>query len=136
MDDQPGLSDQYRRSSPWPVFVAFGLAAAEVGIVMATYPVAVGGLLLFVGSVAGILTEAGYVDTPWPLLAGLSAVLVVLGAVLFQIGGGTVSMVGGFDVGTDGRTAVRGVAVVVAGVLAFGGAAVGYSTADRNVDPT
>lgn len=79
MDEQPGLSDQYSRASPWPVFVALGLALSEVGIVMALFPLAVGGLLLFAGSVTGILQESGYVESPWPLLSGFGVILLALG---------------------------------------------------------
>ncbi|WP_338728175.1 cox cluster protein [Haladaptatus sp. DJG-WS-42] len=79
MDEQPGLSDQYSRASPWPVFVALGLALSEVGIVMALFPLAVGGLLLFAGSVTGILQESDYVQSPWPLLSGFGVLLLVLG---------------------------------------------------------
>lgn len=79
MDEQPGLSDQYSRASPWPVFVALGLAISEVGIVMALFPLAVGGLLLFAGSVTGILQESNYVESPWPLLVGFGIALIVLG---------------------------------------------------------
>ena len=52
------------KASPWPLFVALGLAVGEVGVFMGLYPVAVGGLLLFVGSVAGIVQEAGYSERP------------------------------------------------------------------------
>ena len=61
-----------RKASAWPVFVAVGLAVAEIGVFLdGLYPLAVAGLLLFVGSVAGIVSEAGYVDRPWRLLGGL-----------------------------------------------------------------
>ena len=86
-----GATGPARKASPWPVFVAVGLAVSEIGVFLdGLYPLAVAGLLLFVGSVAGIVAEAGYVDRPWPLLAGLSVVLVVLGAALFQFGGAIV----------------------------------------------
>ncbi|MFT4923770.1 MAG: hypothetical protein ACI8XM_003001 [Haloarculaceae archaeon] len=74
---QPGLSDQYRKASPWPLFVALGFVISEVGIILGFFPVAVGGLLLFGGTVAGILTEAGYITRPgW----SLGVFGVVLGA--------------------------------------------------------
>lgn len=82
MDDQPGLSDQYRTSSPWPIIVVLGFVFSELGLLFNVFPVAVGGLLLFVGSVAGILLESGYAKRPWNVLLGLGAVLVVLGGVL------------------------------------------------------
>ena len=64
MDEQPGLSEQYRRASPWPLFIALGLPIAEIGVLFGLVPLAVGGLLLFVGSVAGIVQESGYVERP------------------------------------------------------------------------
>lgn len=67
------------KASPWPLFVALGLAVGEVGVFMGLYPVAVAGSLLFVGSVAGILTEAGYTETPWRVVGGLGVALVALG---------------------------------------------------------
>jgi hypothetical protein len=82
MEENPGLSNQYRMASPWPVFVALGVVVAELGLVFGAFPVAVGGLLLFGGSVAGILAEAGYVATPWRSLAVLGVLLGVAGAAL------------------------------------------------------
>lgn len=56
-------------SSPWPVFVALGVASAEVGVLFGIVPVAVGGVLLFGGACAGIAREAGLAEGPWrPLL--------------------------------------------------------------------
>lgn len=80
MDEDPGLSDQYRLSSPWPVFVAIGLTISEIGILFNVFPLAVGGLMLLGGSVAGIAAESGYAKTPWRAL-GVCAVL------LFGLGG-------------------------------------------------
>lgn len=82
MDEQPGLSDQYRRSSPWPLIVVLGLVFSELGLFFNVFAVAVGGLLLFVGSIAGIVLESGYAERPWNLIAGLGVVLVILGVVL------------------------------------------------------
>lgn len=87
MHEEPGLSDQYRRASPWPLFVALGLALSEIGVFIGVFPVAVFGLLLFGGSIAGILTESGYTRRPWPVLIGLGAILAVAGVlvVLWQV---------------------------------------------------
>lgn len=82
MNEQSGLSDQYRRASPWPLFVALGLALSEVGVFVGVFPVAVFGLLLFGGSVAGILTESGYTERPWSALVALGAILAVAGVVM------------------------------------------------------
>jgi hypothetical protein len=103
MDEQPGVSDEYRKTSPWPVFVAFGLAIFEVGIVWPLFPVAVGGLLLFVGSVVGILTESGYVADPWKALIAASVGCLAVG--------GTVALA------TGGSVRLRGLAVLVGGVV-------------------
>lgn len=103
MDEQPGLSDEYRKASPWPVFVAFGLAIFEVGIVMALFPVAVGGLLLFVGSVVGILRESGYIADPWKGL--------VVASVVCLAAGGAIALT------TTADIRLRGLAVLVGGFL-------------------
>jgi hypothetical protein len=80
VDVEPGLSDQYRMASPWPLFVALGVPIAEIGILFDLLPVAVGGLLLFGGSAAGLATEAGYARTPWRGLVGAAIPLAGLGA--------------------------------------------------------
>lgn len=107
------------KSSPWPVFVAIGLAISEVGVVLALLPLAVGGLLLFAGSVAGILAESGHVDSPWPLLAGLGVVLFVLGTGVYLYSGAPVSVAVVIETLEVGQTvAYRGVSIVTAGLLA------------------
>jgi hypothetical protein len=108
MDENPGLSDQYRTSSPWPVFVAFGLVISEIGVLFGVFPVAVGGILLFCGSVAGMVHEAGYASTPWRGLAALAVLFLVLGGALAT---------------TDFAT--RGYAVVAAAVILLVGSVVG-----------
>jgi len=82
MEEQPGLSDQYRTASPWPVFVALGLALSEIGVFIGLFPVAVFGLILFGGSIAGILTESGYVTRPWPTLLAVGGILAALATLL------------------------------------------------------
>src|SRR6056297_745503 len=88
MTDEPGLSDQYRMASPWPLFVALGITLSEVGIIIGIFAVAVGGLLLLAGSVAGILKESGYVERLWGSLLAFGVVLVAAGGALVasQIG--------------------------------------------------
>lgn len=116
MEEQPGLSDQYRKASPWPLFIAVGLAIAEVGVFLDVVAFAVGGLLLFVGSTAGILNEAGYLSTPWPFVGGLGMLLAVIGIaimILYPGDGGVI------DVG------LRAVAIAIAGVLCMGGSILG-----------
>jgi len=79
MTEQVEAPDGYRRASPWPAFVALGFALSELGIFVGLYPVAVGGLLLLGGSVAGILRESAYAADLWRPLAGLGGAFVVLG---------------------------------------------------------
>jgi F0F1-type ATP synthase assembly protein I len=118
MDDQPGLSDQYRMSSPWPLIVVLGLVFSELGLFFNVFAVAVGGLLLFVGSIVGIVLESGYAEQPWNLLAGLGIVLVILGVVV------TVTQLDGFSVGAlvtivsqPSGIVARGVELLIAGVI-------------------
>ncbi|KZN24224.1 hypothetical protein A4G99_07255 [Haladaptatus sp. R4] len=112
MDEQPGLSDQYRKSSPWPLFVAFGLAMFEAGIVMANilFPVAVGGMLIFVGSIVGILRESEYINNPWKGLIAASGVSLVVGGAIWLTTGGSIQL--------------RGTAILIGGaILLLGGVA-------------
>lgn len=111
MDDAQALSDQYRMASPWPLFVALGIPIAELGILFDIFALAVGGLLLFSGSVAGMTREAGYADTPW-------GPLVVLGFVLLAVGGAFIL--------TDLNLQTRGTAIVVSGGLLLFGSVVGF----------
>ncbi|MFC6732280.1 MULTISPECIES: cox cluster protein [unclassified Haladaptatus] len=123
MDEQAGLSDQYSRASPWPVFVALGLAISEVGIVMALFPLAVGGLLLFAGSVTGILQESDHIETPWPLLSGIGVFLLVVGAglVLSQTAGLSLDAVVAALEAMNGLV-FRGLSILLSGaILAIGG---------------
>jgi len=115
MAEEPGLSDQYPTASPWPVFVALGLALSEIGVFVGLFPVAVFGLILFGGSIAGILTESGYVERPWPTLLGVGAVLIVVAAAftVWQVPAADIAL---SNVGT-GPLLTRLVAVAVAGVV-------------------
>jgi len=121
MEEQPGLSDQYRTASPWPVFVALGLALSEIGVFIGLFPVAVFGLILFGGSIAGILTESGYVQRPWPTLVGVGVVLALLAAGLAVAYAPTAELAPS-NIG-DGPVFTRLVAVAVAAVVmvAMGG---------------
>ncbi|MFB6123731.1 MAG: cox cluster protein [Haloferacaceae archaeon] len=107
MNEQPGLSDQYRMASPWPLFVALGIPVAELGVLFDVFPVAVAGLLLFCGSVAGLLRESEYVSSPW-LSMGAFAVLLVGIGVAFAF--------------TDIDLVTRGYAIITAGVVLAVGA--------------
>lgn len=124
MDDQPGLSDQYRMSSPWPIFVALGLVLSEIGVLFGIIPLSVGGLLLFAGSIAGILTESGYVTRLWRMLSGLGAALIVVGGLLIGtqlFGPGNnellAVLMSGFGEQPNGIV-IRGISIIVGGVIA------------------
>jgi hypothetical protein len=126
--DADGGVSTPKKMSPWPLFVAIGLAVAEVGIVMeGLYPVAVAGLLLFVGSVAGVVHEAGYVDRPWKLLGALGALLMFAGvAVLYsQVGVDLLSALA-----SDSVVVVRGYAILGAGIVAVVGGLAGRFVVD------
>jgi|AntDeeMetageno50_2_1112565.scaffolds.fasta_scaffold04144_2 hypothetical protein len=119
MDDQPGISDQYRMSSPWPLIVVLGFVCSELGLLFNVFPVAVGGLLLLVASVAGILQESGYAERPWNLLVGLGLALVALGGILAftQLDTLSVDALATTLLEPSGIVA-RGAALAVAGVVA------------------
>jgi hypothetical protein len=119
MDDQPGLSDQYRMSSPWPLIVVLGLVFSELGLLFNVFPVAVGGLLLFVGAIAGIVLESDYAERPWNLLAGLGVALCVLGALLTvtQLDSITLDAIVAI-VGQPNGIVARGVELLIAGIVA------------------
>jgi len=79
------MADEYDKTSPWPIVVVLGLVCSEIGLLFGVYPVAVAGLVMFVGSVSGIVHEAGYVLSPWRLLVGLGGALAVLGLVIVSL---------------------------------------------------
>ncbi|AQL41740.1 hypothetical protein BV210_02960 [Halorientalis sp. IM1011] len=137
MEEEPGLSDQYRKASPWPMFVALGFVLSEVGIIVGIFAIAVGGLLLFGGSVAGILKESEYVDTLWGSLLAFGGVLAVIGVGLvgWRVGvdpGVLVDVI--VAPGDYGQLVPRALAVAVAGLilLAAGGT---VQALERNVEP-
>jgi hypothetical protein len=113
MDETPGLSEQYRKASPWPLFIALGVPISEIGLVFDVLPIAVGGLLLFCGCLAGMLQEAGYIDTPWRALG-------VMALLLFGFGGAILSVNPQVNVDMTMRAyaVLASGAVLVAGVIA------------------
>jgi hypothetical protein len=127
MTEEPGLSDQYRKTSPWPVLIALGLPLSEIGVILGLYPVAVGGLLLLLGSIAGMLRETEYVQSPWPAFGGMSAVLVVVGIGVFVYVGGSVALGGSGSLVEGGSLALRGLSIATAGVIGILGAVIGRS---------
>ena len=123
MDENPGLSEEYRMASPWPLFVALGLPIAEVGILFGLVPLAVGGLVLFCGAIAGILREAEYAASGWRALAALSVVIAGGGLALLYADGAT-----------ESDLVVRAYSMVGAGVLMFVGG-VGGELFARDAEP-
>jgi len=85
MEETPGLSEQYRKASPWPLFIALGVPISEIGLVFNVFPVAVGGLLLFCGCIAGMLQESGYIDVPWTALGVMALILFAFGAAVLYL---------------------------------------------------
>jgi hypothetical protein len=84
MAEQPGLSDQYARASPWPIPVVMGIVISEIGILFeGLLPVAVGGLVLLAGSIVGILRESGFAASLWRPTVAIGAVFAALGGALF-----------------------------------------------------
>lgn len=113
-DEGVDVAGPERRASPWPLLVAAGLAVSEVGVLFGVPAVAVAGLVVFVGSVAGVLAEAGYAASPWRPAAVLGGVLLAAGAALLVAAGGVT---------------VRGASVATAGAVALAAAAGGRALA-------
>jgi len=133
MEEQPGLSDEYRTASPWPLFVALGFALSEVGVFLGVFPVAVGGIVLLGASVAGILAESGYADRPWRVLAGLGVAFGVIGVavVATQVAPGSVAV--GDVVSEPNGVVGRGLAIVVAGVMLVAAGGAGQIAGTRGI---
>jgi len=133
MEEQPGLSEQYRTASPWPLLVALGFTLSEVGVFLNVFPVAVSGVLLLGGSVAGILGESGYTDRPWRTLAYLGVGFAVLGLALIasQVPPSDLAVL---ETVTDPNGAAgRGLAGVVAGLTLVGAGVAGGTAGTRGV---
>ncbi|WP_323676706.1 hypothetical protein [Halorubellus sp. PRR65] len=117
------VTDHKPSASLWPMFVAFGLAIAEVGVVVGVFVFTVVGFLMFTGAVAGILTESGYVERPWRTVGVLGTVVFALGAVVFVAFDG---VIGGPElVAVENAVAYRGLSMIAAGVLTVLTAGVG-----------
>lgn len=112
MEENPGLSEQYRKASPWPLFIALGVPISEIGLVFDIFPVAVGGLLLFCGCLAGMLQESGYVELPWTALGVMALLLFVFGGWVL------VANPGGVDLTLRGYAMIASGGILVAAVVA------------------
>ncbi|MFW6321889.1 MAG: DUF7541 family protein [Halohasta sp.] len=113
MEETPGLSDQYRKASPWPLFIALGVPISEIGLVFDVFPVAVGGLLLFCGCIAGMLQESGYVAAPWGALGVMALLLGAAGAGVLYANPGV-----GVDLTLRGYALIASGGILVAAVVA------------------
>jgi hypothetical protein len=133
MTEQPGVSERFPTASPWPLFVALGLALSELGLLLGFFPIAVGGVLLFGGAIAGILTEAEYVSHLWKTMGKIAFVLLAIGIAL-------VVLQGSYDLSTflaavdapnaaGHRLLSRGLAVIAAAVILVGTALAGQTSA-------
>lgn len=113
------------RVSPWPLFIAIGFAISEIGILFGTVPLAVGGILLFGGSCAGIIYEVGYSNSPWSISALIGVLFIGIGGILLG------SIISDFSVTTmltvvsENGVAQRAAVVLVGGVLLLVGGIVG-----------
>jgi hypothetical protein len=109
------MADQYDKTSPWPIVLVIGLVSSEIGILFGLYPIAIGGLVVFVGSVSAIVYEADYVRSPWRLLSGLGVALFVLGVLVVSTQGDLA--VGALDASAGGPITRRGVTVAATGAV-------------------
>ena len=121
MTEEAGVSDRYPTASPWPMFVALGFALVELGLFLGIFPVSVGGVLLFGGSVAGILTESEYVAHLWKTMAGLGVAFGLLGVAMVVFGDGlavgpALEAIDAPNV-VGNRLTSRGLAIGAAGVI-------------------
>jgi hypothetical protein len=126
---EPGLGERYRKASPWPLLVALGVVLSEVGVVLGVFAVAVGGLVLFGGTVAGVLRESGYVAAAAAALAVLGVARVGSGAaaVLLNVDASALSV--GVLLDRTRPFVYRGGAIAAAGLIVLGlaGAVAGRS---------
>ncbi|AWB27472.1 DUF7541 family protein [Halococcoides cellulosivorans] len=116
MVESTGVAEEFDRSSPWPLLIALGLALSEFGVFFGGIfvPVGVAGIVLFAGSVVGILVETGYVDSHRRGALIVGGTIVLIGGVLYGFSAVSVQ----FDLYT------RAFTVVVGGLLAVGAALV------------
>lgn len=115
MSERRATAGEYRRTSPWPVLVALGLALSELGVFVGLFPVAVVGLVLFGASVAGALAATGYVDRPL-LGTGAIGVFLLLAALAVAAWRGALATLDVAAFGTD-PVLSRVLSVAVGGAL-------------------
>ncbi|MFW6003718.1 MAG: DUF7541 family protein [Halanaeroarchaeum sp.] len=120
-----GIPGSRELMSAWPPFVALGLVVAEVGIVLNLVPLSIGGILLFGGSVAGILQDAETIETPWYALAVVGVLFSLFGAGVWWTQLDSLALAHVLSVGATNPIAIRGEAILLAGVLLVVGAVAG-----------
>lgn len=69
-------------ASPWPPFVAVGLAVAELGVLLGVFAVAAVGVCCFGASVAGLVAESEHLASRPKALLAVAVPLAALGAVV------------------------------------------------------
>lgn len=124
-DGPTGIPGTDELMSAWPPFVALGFVVAEIGIVLNLIPLSVGGILLFGGSVAGILQDASITRRPWHSMAIVGIIFAILGGALMWTQLQTLTVAHVVAVASSNPIAIRGEAVLVAGVLLIVGAVAG-----------
>ncbi len=117
-----GSPTRIHRVSPWPPFVAAGFAVAEIGIVLNLVSLAIGGIILFGGSVSGILNETKYAKSPWRPLLALGAIFVAFGGIMWASQVQSITIEALLAIVETNTIAMRGEAVVIAGSLLVLGA--------------
>ncbi len=105
-DPDPNPDPDPDATGIWHAFVPLGLVAAEIGVLFDFTPVAVGGLVLFGRSIAGVLVEMRFARGPTHLLTGIGIIYTLSGSGLVYLFGGAP---GAFELG------FRGIALAVAG---------------------
>lgn len=79
------MADEPAKSSPWPIVAAVGIAATEAGVLFGLVPIAVGGVLAFGSSVAGMAREIGYATDRWRPLRLVGVAIAVLAAAVWLV---------------------------------------------------
>lgn len=105
MTDEFKTNERRPEESPWPIPIALGITLSEIGVLLGFRPLSVGGLLLFIGTIAGITYEAGYVDRPERAIGIQGVALIGIGLVLI-----TVNHIG---------STVRGQSITIAGAISL-----------------
>lgn len=105
MIDDVTADEQRTKTSPWPIFIALGVALSEVGVLFGIRPVSVVGLLLLVGSVAGILHESGYITHPDRAVGVQGVALIGIGLALVAV--------------NQAGSTVRGQSIAIAGTISL-----------------